>query len=582
MSFLGEIKRRKVFQVAAVYAVVAWLIIQIIDVVSEPLSLPDWLDTVVIVLLAVGFPISLILSWAFDLRPEQVVRDEGSHTTAQNSGRTIEYALIGLLAVAVVWVIYRIEINPSGNPTSASAAVLPNSVAVLPFENLSPDPDNAYFAAGIHDTILNELAKISDMNVIARTSVLRYTDGQTPIAQIAETLNVETVMEGTVQYAEGQVRITAQLIDPETGAHLWSGNYDRAFADVFAIQSEIAERIAAALEAELLPNELVSIQTQHTASPEALALYLRALESPTIEVGVTYLDQAIAEDERFALAYVEKAHWLSFILIGVGGVTAARAAEAEPNVIDAANRALAIDPTLGSAHAALGLVHMVNWRGVEAEEAFQRAIALSPSDADVLMAYGRFKRYRGDHDEAIRLLERAAELDPNNSIRHNQLGIAYNRNTNFQDGAAALQTALDMAPNDGNLTHLALAEASRGNYEEASRYIELVESMNPAAGRFVQLSFAYAEMGRDEDVQRFFNEFERRAAENRVSDAWWAQAYLGIGDFARALERVEMAVERREPADLAPLTALAANQWRIPALDEPEFRALLDTLWSDQ
>lgn len=127
-----------------------------------------------------------------------------------------------------------------------------------------------------------------------------------------------------------------------------------------------------------------------------------------------------------------------------------------------------------------------------------------------------------------------------------------------------------------------MAEASRGNYEEAIRYIELVESMRPEAGRFAQLSFAYSQMGRAEDAQRFFDEFERRALENRVSDAWWAQAYAGIGDFARALESLEAAVEHRELTDQAPLTALTANQWRIPELDEPEFRVLLDNLWSDQ
>ena len=130
--------------------------------------------------------------------------------------------------------------------------------------------------------------------------------------------------------------------------------------------------------------------------------------------------------------------------------------------------------------------------------------------------------------------------------------------------------------------HLALAKASRGNYEEAIRYIELVESMRPEAGRFAQLSFAYSQMGRAEDAQRFFDDFERRALENRVSDAWWAQAYAGIGDFARALESLEAAVEHRELTDQAPLTALTTNQWRIPELDEPEFRVLLDNLWSDQ
>ena len=389
-SFLGEIKRRKVFQVAAVYAVVAWLIMQVVDVVNEPLSLPAWFDTVVILLLAIGFPIALILSWAFDLTSEGVVRDGGTSLAIKGSGRRIEFVLTGLLVLAVAWIGFR-ELTPS------APEVLPNSIAVLPFENLSIDPENAFFATGIHDTILNELAKIADMNVIARTSVLRYSSGQTPISQIAEELNVETVMEGTVQYAGDQVRITAQLIDPETGAHLWSGNYDRALADIFAVQSEIAERIAMALEAELLPDELLDIQTQHTTSSEALALYLRARDVND-DVAVAYLDQAIDADERFALAYAQKALLLSYPLIGIGGVSVARATELEPTVINAAERAIQLDSSLAPAHAALANVHMANWRGAEAEEAFQRAIEMR-SDADVLMMYGRFKRYRGEHPE---------------------------------------------------------------------------------------------------------------------------------------------------------------------------------------
>ena len=199
MSFLGEIKRRKVFQVAAVYLVVAWLLIQIVDVVNEPLNLPEWFDTAVIVALAIGFPIAVILAWAFDLTPEGVVRDQGTSATTQSRGRGIEYSLLGLIVVAIGWLFYRTEIGPSEQVVQVVAEepqreVLPNSVAVLPFENLSLDPEDGFFAAGIHDTILKELANIGDMNVISRTSVLQYADGLTSIEQIAEDLRVEAVM----------------------------------------------------------------------------------------------------------------------------------------------------------------------------------------------------------------------------------------------------------------------------------------------------------------------------------------------------------------------------------------------------
>ncbi len=283
MSVLSELNRRKMLQVAAVYLVVAWLTMQVIDVIHSPLRLPEWFPTVVIVFLAIGFPIAMIISWAFNVTPGGVVRDKGNDESGKHSGRTIEFVLIGLVGIAVLWLIYRTEFDsrPLPEPLAVEETapdVLPNSVAVLPFANLSPDPDNAFFAAGIHDTILNELANIKGMNVISRTAMLRYADGTTPIPQIAEELRVETVMEGSVQYANGRVLVTAQLIDPTTNAHLWSENYDREFADIFAIQADIATQIAIAMRTQLSADERLRIAKQMTSSPEAYALYLRAME----------------------------------------------------------------------------------------------------------------------------------------------------------------------------------------------------------------------------------------------------------------------------------------------------------------
>ena len=181
MSVLGELKRRKMFQVIAVYAVVAWLVVQVITSIEQPLNLPDWTDTLVIVLLALGFPVLLVVSWAFNVTPEGMVRDQGDDEAGKSPGRTIEFVLIGLVGIAVAWLIYRTEFDA---PTAtdpvvteeAAADVRPNSIAVLPFANLSPDPDNAFFASGIHDSILNELAKINDMHVISRTTMMRYAD----------------------------------------------------------------------------------------------------------------------------------------------------------------------------------------------------------------------------------------------------------------------------------------------------------------------------------------------------------------------------------------------------------------------
>ena len=351
-SVWGELKRRNVVKVAVAYAVVGWLLIEVASTVLPTFEAPQWVLQTITFVIILGFPLALVLSWIFDFTPTGVERTDSQprfEGAANVSGRKLDFAIIGALVLGLGFVVvdnYVLEDN-SGEPSEVATNVLPNSVAVLPFENLSPDPDNAYFAAGIHDTILNELAKLRNMNVIARTSVLPYADGQTPIPDIARELNVGTVMEGTVQYAEGRILVTAQLIDPETSAHLWSDNYDREFADIFAIQSDIAMNIANALEAEFSLEEQESIERIPTQSPAAYALYLQGLSAATAESFYSFINQAVAVDPQFALAYAQRAVLNTYDLVGAGfGLAPDEALELERSIYEDAERARSIDPTL--------------------------------------------------------------------------------------------------------------------------------------------------------------------------------------------------------------------------------------------
>jgi len=398
------------------------------------------------------------------------------------------------------------------------------------------------------------------MNVIARTSVLRYADGQTPISEIAEELNVETVMEGSVQYADGRILVTAQLIDPATSAHLWSDNYDREFADIFAIQADIAINIANALEAEFSLEEQESIEKMSTRSPAAYALYLQGLSTP--EFFPSYLDQAIALDPQFALAYAHRATLNTFNLVGVGyGLAPDEALELERRVYEDAERALAIDPTLGLAHAALAAVYQANWRGTAAEQAFQRSVELSPNDVNVLVQYAEFKRARGERDEAIRLHRRALELDPNSWFVLFQFGATYRNFGEWDAAAATFQNVLNRYPADvrSNVL-LAVIEAHRGNATEAVRLLQLAEQLGPPLFHVVRMVQAYALAGRPEEARRMFTEFEQRAAAEGIGDAWWATAHVAVGDYEQALERLELAVNGRSPVDQTALIALL-NFW---------------------
>ena len=616
-SVWGELRRRNVVKVAVAYAIVGWLLVEITSTVLPTFEAPLWVLQTITFVIILGFPLALILSWAYEITPEGIKLERNvaaGKSITKVTGRKFDLVIIGLLVLAVGFMFVDNYLPESGpfagadiDPASLDIVldeppsigvelapaiaeedqreVLPNSVAVLLCANLSPDPDDAYFAASIHEEILNQLYKIRALNVIARTSVLQYADAPPPISQIAEELNVGAVMECSVRYAGDAILVTAQLIDPETNIHLWSDTYPGDMSDlstIFAMQADIAMNIANAVGAEFSPEEQASIEKIPTESTEAYALYLKALGSPLNEVMATYLDQAIELDPDFALAHAMKAFNYTFALIGVGGGNPDQVAALEPIVRDSAERALALDSSLGLAHAALADVHMVNWRGAEAEQAFQRAQQLSP-DADVLMAYGRFKRYRGEHGESIPLLQRAVELDPNNFIRYNQLGIAYTRTRAYDAAAIALGTAVELSPtNVGSLTNLALTEVARGNYDDAVRRIEIVERLNPGTGRFAQMALAYSQMGRDEDARRMFLKFEESAAENPVGDAWWARAYLAVGDYEQALQRLETAVEERELTDLASLSSLAANPWGDPILDEPDFQELLSGLWDDK
>ncbi|MDX1403932.1 MAG: hypothetical protein R3192_05320 [Woeseiaceae bacterium] len=578
MSVLGELKRRKMFQVAAVYLVVAWLIMQVIDVIHEPLRLPEWFPTVVIVLLFVGFPLTMIVSWAFNLTPGGMVRDSGQTESSISSGRTIEFVLIGLVGIAVVWLIYRTEFDtqPPPEPVAVEvsrAEVMPNSIAVLPFANLSPDPDNAFFAAGIHDTILNELAKIRDMNVVSRTAVLRYTDGMTPLPQIAGELRVGTIMEGSVQYANGRVLVTAQLIDPETNLHLWSNNYDRDFSDIFAIQADIATKIAEAMQASLTPVERASIEHQMTESPEAYALYLRAMEamnwdfSPgdaTTDV-LDLLNGAIDLDPGFARAHAAKAMTYSFNRPTQMQATAS------------AETALSLDPNLGLAYSALAIVHARAMRDSDALEDFETALRLSPNDIDILDDFSRFLMTRQHEERALALAERVVELDPG---RIDFLATMHFRAGNTEVARDMYQQAIAVHPeNDLIRLRSATTELMLGNTEAAKREARIASSLwrnhELRIDGLRNRTYFYGVVGLKDEAARFFELFVSVAAkepEGFVDPGDWAMVYTGIGDWDKVLEYMKLAVVQAENgfrSGLAP--GLSINRYRIPELDKPEF-----------
>ena len=582
MSFLGEIKRRKVFRVAVAYVIAAWLIAQVVDVINEPLNLPGWFDTAVLVSLGLGSPIAVILAWIFDVTPEGVVR-----TPSNDKATDAKTAAAG--PDKGLQIAEKITPNPE---------VLRNSVAVLPLENLSPNPDDAYFAAGIHEEILNYVAKIKDINVIARTSVKRYQHTDKPIGEIAAELRVGTIMEGSVRYAGDRVRVTAQLIDAATESHLWSEVYERDIADVFAIQADIAEKIAAALAAELSAAEKVNLEKTPTNSPEAYAFYLRAMTiiqefgqagGSVLEIRITarsYLDAAITADLDFALAYVQRGHLLASLLNQDPGLLEnyeSRRAELETLALKDLEKALALDPDIGSAHAALARIHQFNWRAAEARAEFKRALELAPNDSVVLMDYAVFCTVTDDHQAALEFAHRSISLNPNSAPAFMWLAMIHQRSGDLPAAIEAERRAVMLSPTFG-LAHLVLSHLERfqGDHTEALKQARLAEEflrddMNPIY--LGELVLAYSRIGHYDDATRIFERIQESAKTRHVPATAWILAYVGVDDAQQVLYWLTQAAENPEPyVGHFSLMNAKSNIYFYPVLDEPAHKAARDRI----
>jgi TolB-like protein len=419
MSFLGEIKRRKIFQVTAVYGVTAWLIVQITSTVEEPLRLPTWFDTAIIVLVAIGFPITLIVTWAFNITPDGLARDTGGVTRSR--GRGIEYALIALLAVAVGWTFYRVEFAESRTPTSgrqevADALALPNSVAVLSLENLSPDPNDAAYARGMHAEIINQLSKLSHLNVINGYSALQYAQSAAPIENIARDLRVGSVLLGSFQYVNGRIRVVLSLIDPATRTTLLPLEYERDFADIFAVQSDIAMSVANALNTEFSAAESQLLETAPTRSPEAYGHFVRARghavntsSEPELRAAIDAFEAAIELDPSFGEAYVGLADAYQTLATMIPG----REAEALRLREAAILRATEIGPDLAATQLLLAQQYVDLWQWANAERAYLKALELSSgADFNANENYGDFLILVGRASEALPYKQRAQQKDP--------------------------------------------------------------------------------------------------------------------------------------------------------------------------
>ena len=449
-NFLRELKRRNVYRAAVAYAAVAWLVVQVATQVAPYFDIPNWIVRLVVVLLAAGFPFAVVLAWAFELTPQGFLRSEDAppeQPLVRQTRRQIDYIIIAVLTLTVSLLLFD-RFRPHGTSSDREA----KSIAVLPFENMTQDKENEFFADGIQDDILTSLAKISDLKVISRTSTMPYRANKEArnLRQIGEALGVENILEGSVRRAADQVAVTVQLLDARTDHHIWANRYDRTISNALTLQGELAEEIARALKAKLSPEEKARVETKPTDNPEAYVLYLRARELEEkpdtlledLRAAEKAISEAIALDPKFALAYALRARVRAYVF-HFHEATDSWKSKARAD----ADEALRLQPNGSEMHFALGLCYY--WLESDYEKAlaqFAIAAQLSPNDTKVPFFVAAIRRRQGQWQEALDLYHRVENLDPQNPNVVRNLLFTNTALRKWEDAAHAGERLEKIAP----------------------------------------------------------------------------------------------------------------------------------------
>jgi serine/threonine-protein kinase len=581
-NFFAELKRRNVYKVAIAYAVVAWLLMQIATQVFPFLEIPNWAIRLVIMLIVIGFPIALVIAWAFELTPEGLKRTEDvdlSKSITRKTGRKLDFFIIAVLLLVISILLFQ-RLHPNVSPAVSSS--LEKSIAVLPFDSLSRDPDNAYFTEGIQEEILTRLAKIADLKVISRASTQRFKSAPDNLTVIAKQLGVTNILEGSVQKSADQVRVNVQLINALTDAHLWADIYDRKLTDIFAVESDIAKTIADTLQAKLTGSEKRAIAAQPTENSEAHEFYLKGRyfwnkrTANNLKTAISYFQQAIDKDPNYALAYAGLAD--SYGLLP--DFSAGSPQESFPPAKTAAKKALALDDTLAEAHTSLAHVlylYDLDFDGSTRE--FRRAIELNPNYATAhhwlgvgpLVQSSRF-------DDAIAECKRAVELDPLSLINNADLGNTYSSARRYDEAIEQLRKTLEMDPGF-YYAHwvLGLAFEAKGALDAAIEEYQKARALNEDPQVLALLGHAYASSGNKTEAVKILEQLKELSKQRYVSAYSLAIVYLGLGDKEEALRWLEKSYQDRA-GDV--LRYIRVDPLLDPLRGDPRFEELVTKVFA--
>jgi TolB-like protein len=478
-NFFAELKRRNVYKVAVAYVVIAWLLIQAASILFPTFEAPSWVMKVFVVVVAAGFVIALVIAWAFEMTPEGMKRTEDvrpDEKIPQWSRRKFAALILVITICAAALLGYQVfRAKPEPVSSSDVSSVPLKSIAVLPFENLSEDKANAYFADGIQDEILTRLSKIADLKVISRTSTQRFKSAPNDLREIAKQLGVANILEGSVQKSADQVRITVQLINAVTDSHLWAETYDRKLIDVFQVETNLAQKIAASLEAKLTGREQKAIAARGTTNPEAYDAHLHALAlsnrqgTEDAENMAKFARRAVELDPNYAEA------WFTLALAEAQKYFYPDNSEAQlARARTAAETAMRLAPDSAEGPTALGVFYYYCLREYDRALAqLELARSRAPNNANTMLSISLVKRRQGRIEEAIADQEEAAKLDPLNQDVWANLGRSYRGLRKFTEAHAMVERALAIDPNDlGLISQQAEVYAATGDLARAWKIME--------------------------------------------------------------------------------------------------------------
>jgi TolB-like protein len=577
-QFLIELRRRRVFRVAGIYIVSCWVVLQVADLAFQSFGIPDASLKWVWIAALFGTPIVLIFGWRYDITANGIVRTPplGAGDAGDLSLRRTDYYILAALSVIAIAVLVNVfsEIGRSQGVVHERPAVQSNSIAVLPLSNLSGEADQAYFAAGMHEALIADLARISGLKVISRLSTEQYRDSGKHAAEIGSELGVAYLIEGSVLEDDGQVRISVKLIDAGDDTTVWVESYERKLANVLELQSNVARDIARQIRVKLTPFEDQQLSVARAVDPEAYQLYLRGrfhwyrFSEADLKLALEYFQQSINEDPGYALAYVGFADALATPahagMMPTTGVF--------PAAIQFVERALELDPDLAEAHDMLARIRFAyDWDWESAERGFRRAISLKPGYPDVHVVYSQFLAIMNRPDDALEEARIGAMLDPLNpwfQLEYSQRKAWYG---DYDSAYMEITGLIDKHP-DIALLHRYLWDlaAIQGDFgvaaSSAKRYFEL----QGEPGVATMLGTADSEPEYRDQLGRAAAELEDNGQQPYISHVNLARVRMHAGDHGRALDQLEAALKMHE----SQLGYTTTNPLFRPIWDSNRYRAI--------